>query len=148
MATKKEAINMVMLAAYQGRSLLLCRRRSTYWPVRARSGPDTTASMTMFDRLFFVAIACCTGSASTADTRHPHQAWRDLATALWLIASELLSSISRALARSARPTVRWGRGSVMLWFYISAYAVLLGAELNAILEAPNPAMLPARKVLQ
>ena len=58
-----------------------------------------------------------------------------LAIVLWLIASELLSFY---VARIASFGVTYGPlgavVGVMLWFYVSAYAVLLGAELNAQLE--------------
>jgi membrane protein len=58
-----------------------------------------------------------------------------LATVLWLIASEALSFY---VGRIASFGVTYGPlgavVAVMLWFYVSAYAVLLGAELNAQLE--------------
>jgi len=58
-----------------------------------------------------------------------------LATVLWLIASELLSFYVTNIASFG---VTYGPiGAVvgiMLWFWVSAYAVLLGAELNAQLE--------------
>ena len=58
-----------------------------------------------------------------------------LATVLWLIASELLSFYVSNIASFG---VTYGPiGAVvgiMLWFWVSAYAVLLGAELNAQLE--------------
>jgi membrane protein len=58
-----------------------------------------------------------------------------LATVLWLIASELLSLyVSRIAAFGATYGSLAAAVGVMLWFYISAYAVLLGAELNARLE--------------
>jgi membrane protein len=58
-----------------------------------------------------------------------------LATVLWLIASEALTLY---VSRIASFGVTYGPlgavVAVMLWFYLSAYAVLLGAELNAQLE--------------
>ncbi|MBN8902963.1 MAG: hypothetical protein BGO51_03140 [Rhodospirillales bacterium 69-11] len=58
-----------------------------------------------------------------------------LATVLWLVASELLSVyISRLVSFSATYGPLGAAVGVMLWFYVSAYAVLLGAELNAQLE--------------
>jgi membrane protein len=58
-----------------------------------------------------------------------------LATLLWLIASELLSFYVSRIGTFGATYGSLGAGvGVMLWFYISAYAVLLGAELNARLE--------------
>jgi membrane protein len=58
-----------------------------------------------------------------------------LATVLWLVASELLSTyVTRIVSFSATYGPLGAAVGVMLWFYISAYAVLLGAELNAGLE--------------
>jgi membrane protein len=57
------------------------------------------------------------------------------ATFLWLLASELLSFyVSRIGSFGATYGSLGAVVGVMLWFYISAYAVLLGAELNARLE--------------
>ena len=62
-----------------------------------------------------------------------------LATLLWVVASALLSWY---VAHIASFGVTYGPlgavVGVMLWFYVSAYAVLLGAELNAQLEANPP----------
>jgi membrane protein len=58
-----------------------------------------------------------------------------LATILWLVASELLTIyVSRLVSFSATYGPLAAAVGVMLWFYVSAYAVLLGAELNAQLE--------------
>jgi membrane protein len=58
-----------------------------------------------------------------------------LATLLWLIASEGLSFyVSRIGAFGATYGSLAAAVGILLWFYISAYAVLLGAELNAQLE--------------
>ncbi|HEX4172113.1 MAG TPA: YihY/virulence factor BrkB family protein [Acetobacteraceae bacterium] len=58
-----------------------------------------------------------------------------LATMLWLIAS---GGLSFYVSRIARLGVTYGPlgavVAIMLWFYLTAYAVLLGAELNAQLE--------------
>lgn len=58
-----------------------------------------------------------------------------LATMLWLIAS---AGLSFYVARIARLGVTYGPlgavVAIMLWFWLSAYAVLLGAEVNAQLE--------------
>jgi membrane protein len=58
-----------------------------------------------------------------------------LATALWLIASFALSFYVSNIASFGITYGPLGAVvAIMLWFYISAYAVLLGAELNAQLE--------------
>ncbi len=58
-----------------------------------------------------------------------------LATMLWLIAS---GGLSFYVSRIARLGVTYGPlgavVAIMLWFYLTAYAVLLGAEINAQLE--------------
>jgi membrane protein len=58
-----------------------------------------------------------------------------LATVLWLIAS---AGLSFYVSHIARLGVTYGPlgavVAIMLWFYLSAYAVLLGAEVNAQLE--------------
>ena len=69
----------------------------------------------------------------------PHQpmfAGAILATVLWLAASALLSFyVSHMASFGATYGPLGAVVGVMLWFFISAYAVLLGAELNARLEA-------------
>ncbi len=61
-----------------------------------------------------------------------------LATVLWLIASEVLSFyVSRMASFGATYGSLAAVIGVMMWFYLSAYAVLLGAELNARLEETN-----------
>jgi membrane protein len=63
-----------------------------------------------------------------------------LATVLWLIASELLSIyVSRIGTFGATYGSLGAAIGIMLWFYLSAYAVLLGAELNARLEDTDSA---------
>ena len=58
-----------------------------------------------------------------------------LATALWLIASIALSYYISHIASFGITYGSLGAVvAIMLWFYVSAYAVLLGAELNAQLE--------------
>ena len=58
-----------------------------------------------------------------------------LATLLWLIAS---TGLSFYVSHIARLGVTYGPlgavVAIMLWFYLTAYAVLLGAEINAQLE--------------
>jgi membrane protein len=59
-----------------------------------------------------------------------------LATVLWLSASGLLSFyVSNITSFGVTYGPLGAVVGVMLWFFISAYAVLLGAELNALLEA-------------
>ena len=66
-----------------------------------------------------------------------------LATLLWLIAS---AGLSFYVSHIARLGVTYGPlgavVAIMLWFYLTAYAVLLGAEVNAQLEQTAEA--PAR----
>jgi membrane protein len=67
------------------------------------------------------------------------------ATLLWLIASELLSFYVSRIGSFGATYGSLGAGvGVMLWFYISAYAVLLGAELNACLEEQAHQLLAVR----
>lgn len=58
-----------------------------------------------------------------------------LALSLWLVASGLLSFYIDHIASFGMVYGPFGAvAAVMLWFFVSAYAVLLGAELNAQLE--------------
>jgi membrane protein len=68
-----------------------------------------------------------------------------LATLLWLLAS---AGLSFYVSRIARLGVTYGPlgavVAIMLWFYLTAYAVLLGAEINAQLEQGRLATGPSR----
>jgi membrane protein len=67
-----------------------------------------------------------------------------LATLLWLAASTLLSwYVSHIASFGATYGPLGAVVGIMLWFYVSAYAVLLGVELNARLEANPPPSRPA-----
>jgi membrane protein len=58
-----------------------------------------------------------------------------LATLLWLLSSYILSLYVGKLANFDATYGSIGAVvGIMLWFYVSAYAALLGAELNAQLE--------------
>jgi membrane protein len=95
------------------------------------------AGMAMLIGFFFVAIALLYrfGPSRTTPPNPRIKPGAGLATVLWLIASELLSLyISRIGSFGATYGSLGAVVGVMLWFYISAYAVLLGAELNARLE--------------
>jgi membrane protein len=95
------------------------------------------AGLTMLIGFFWVAIALLYrfGPSRTPPPRPRIKPGAGLATVLWLIASELLSLyISRIGTFGATYGSLGAAVGVMLWFYISAYAVLLGAELNARLE--------------
>ncbi|HQT76273.1 MAG TPA: YihY/virulence factor BrkB family protein [Rhodopila sp.] len=62
-----------------------------------------------------------------------------LATVLWLIASEVLSLYVSQIGTFGATYGSLGAAiGVLMWFYVSAYAVLLGAELNARLEESDP----------
>jgi membrane protein len=95
------------------------------------------AGMAMLIGFFFAAIALLYrfGPSRPAPPHPRIIAGAMLATVLWLIASELLSVyVSRIGSFGATYGSLGAAVGVMLWFYISAYAVLLGAELNAQLE--------------
>jgi membrane protein len=75
------------------------------------------------------------GPSRRAPSWHWVTAGSVVATALWVIASELLSYYVRHLARYDATYGPMGAVvGVMMWFYVSAFAVLVGAELNAALE--------------
>lgn len=101
------------------------------------------AGLAMMIGFFFVAIALLYrfGPSRVAPPRPRIKPGAALATVLWLIASELLSLyVSRIGTFGATYGSLGAAVGVMLWFYVSAYAVLLGAELNARLE--EQAILP------
>jgi membrane protein len=63
-----------------------------------------------------------------------------LATLLWLLSSYLLSQYVGKLANFDATYGSLGAVvGIMLWLYVSAYAALLGAELNAQLELADVA---------
>jgi membrane protein len=95
------------------------------------------AGMAMMIGFFFVAIALLYrfGPSRPPPPRPRIKPGAALATVLWLIASELLSLYVSQLGTFGATYGSLGAAvGIMLWFYVSAYAVLLGAELNARLE--------------
>ncbi len=95
------------------------------------------AGMAMLIGFFFIAIALLYrfGPSRPPPTRPRITPGAALATGLWLIASEILSFYIGSMSTFGATYGSLGAVvGVMLWFYISAYAVLLGAELNARLE--------------
>ncbi len=95
------------------------------------------AGLTMLIGFFFVAIVLLYrfGPSRTPPLVPRIKPGAALATVLWLIASELLSLYVSQLGTFGATYGSLGAAvGVMLWFYVSAYAVLLGAELNARLE--------------
>ena len=99
--------------------------------------PIHVAAMTMLIGFFFVSIALLYrfGPSRRAPPNSRVVPGAILATLLWLIASEILSFyVSRMSSFGATYGPLGAIVGVMLWFYISSYATLLGAELNARLE--------------
>jgi membrane protein len=75
------------------------------------------------------------GPARPGTARHWITPGSALALTLWLVASVLLSFYIGHLAAFGVTYGPLGAvAAVMLWFFVTAYAVLLGAELNAQLE--------------
>jgi membrane protein len=96
-----------------------------------------SAGLAMLIGFFFAAITLLYRFGPSRPTpRRPRiTPGATLATVLWLAASEILSFyVSRIGSFGATYGSLGAAVGVMLWFYISAYAVLLGAELNARLE--------------
>jgi membrane protein len=86
--------------------------------------------------LLALAVLYCFGPS------HERPRWRWvtpgslLATALWLLASALFSLYVQRLGRLDATYGPLGAvAGLMLWFWVSAYAVLVGAELDAALAA-------------
>jgi membrane protein len=102
------------------------------------AGLIRAASVLMVLGLFAVTVALL---YRFGPSRHPppHQpvlAGVAVATVLWTIACGLLSLyVSRIGSFGATYGPLGAAVGIMLWFYVSAYAVLLGAELNAQVEA-------------
>jgi membrane protein len=98
------------------------------------------AAMLLLLGMFGVSLAVFyrLGPSRMPPPRQPIVAGVVLATMLWLVASSLLSWYVSHIASFGVTYGPLGAVvGVMLWFYVSTYAVLLGAELNAGLEA-NP----------
>jgi membrane protein len=75
------------------------------------------------------------GPCRTPPPKAPVLAGTALATGLWLLSSYVLSLYVSKLANFDATYGSIGAVvGIMFWFYVSAYAVLLGAELNAQLE--------------
>jgi membrane protein len=95
------------------------------------------AGLAMLIGFFFVAIALLYrfGPSRPPPQRPRIRPGAALATVMWLIASEGLTFyVSRMSSFGATYGSLGAIIGVMMWFYVSAYAVLLGAELNARLE--------------
>ncbi|HVY13650.1 MAG TPA: YihY/virulence factor BrkB family protein [Rhodopila sp.] len=108
------------------------------------------ASMTMLIGFFFAALVLLYRYGPS----RPRPAFQRikpgalLATALWLAASEALSwYVARIGSFGATYGPLVAAVGIMLWFYVSAYATLLGAELNAQLEAARPGSIDHRIVM-
>jgi len=97
-----------------------------------------TAAMLLLLGLFGVSLAVLyrLGPARIPPPHQPILPGIVLATLLWLAASVLLSwYVSHIGSFGVTYGPLGAVVGIMLWFYVSAYAVLLGAELNARLEA-------------
>jgi membrane protein len=108
---------------------------------RYSGGLLNIAAMVLLLGQFTVSLAVLyrLGPARVPPLHQPIMPGIVLATLLWLVASEVLSWYVSHI--SSFGTTYGPLGAVvgiMLWFYVSAYAVLLGAELNARLEADRP----------
>ena len=96
------------------------------------------ASVGMLIGLFAVTVGLLYrfGPSRQPPPHQPIMPGAAVATVLWLVASGLLSLyVSRIGTFGATYGSLGAAIGIMLWFYVSAYAVLLGAELNAQLEA-------------
>jgi membrane protein len=114
---------------------------------RDSGGLINTAGLAMMIGFFFVSISLLYrfGPSRASPSKPRIKPGAALATVLWLIASEVLSLyVSRIAAFGATYGSLAAAVGVMLWFYISAYAVLLGAELNARLEEIDEEKVAAR----
>jgi len=88
------------------------------------------------------------GPARPRPPRHWISPGSALALTLWLLASVLLSFyIGHIAAFGATYGPLGAVAAVMLWFFLSAYAVLLGAELNAQLERMSAAAITPAELL-
>ncbi len=95
------------------------------------------AGMAMLIGFFFAAIALLYrfGPSQARLRSRRIKPGALLATAIWLIVSEGLSwYVSRIGSFGATYGPLGAAVGIMLWFYVSAYATLLGAEFNARLE--------------
>jgi membrane protein len=93
--------------------------------------------LVMLIGFFFVAVALLYryGPSRPPPPRPRIKPGATLATVLWLIASVLLSLYVSKLGTFGATYGSLGAAiGIMLWFYVTAYAVLLGAELNARME--------------
>lgn len=112
------------------------------------AGLIRTASVLMLIGIFAITVALLYrfGPSRQPPPHQPIVPGVVIATLLWLTASGLLSFyVSRIGAFGATYGPLGAAIGVMLWFYVSAYAVLLGAELNAQVEARRTARMLEKK---
>ena len=100
------------------------------------------AGLAMLIGLFFVSASLLYryGPCRAEPSRCSVRAGAILATVMWVVASELLAFYASRMSSFGSTYGPLGAVvAIMLWFYVSAYAVLLGAELNAQLEEAHGA---------
>jgi len=107
----------------------------TPWGLRIRLVHLASLTVLLGCAALSLALLYRFGPARPRPPRHWVSPGSALALTLWLLASVLLSFYIGHLAAFGVTYGPLGAvAAVMLWFFLSAYAVLLGAELNAQLE--------------
>lgn len=110
------------------------------WDLRMRVVHLASLVLLLGCAVLSLALLYRFGPARPRPPRHWLTPGSGLALALWLVASVLLSFYIEHIAAFGATYGPLGAvAAVMLWFFFTAYAVLLGAELNAQLERRSAA---------